>query len=228
MSASERDEAARQAWRAEAADLDPAHCVFLDECGAHLAHTRAYARAPRGERAVGRVPRNRGRVTTLLASLTPTGVGPAVTRQGGTTKAAFLAYLRENLAPALEAGQVVLLDNLGAHRAREVRAIVEATGARLVYLPPYSPDLNPIELAFAKVKARLRRGGGPDPGGVDDGHRRRLGGRHPGRHPRFLCPLRVPPPGSSIMTTAIRAEGHGLATLTGRELRGADATRRYA
>ena len=110
-------------------------------------------------RAVGRVPRNRGRVTTLLASLTPTGVGPAVTRQGGTTKEAFLAYLREDLVPTLEAGQVVLLDNLGAHRAREVRALVEATGARLVYLPPYSPDLNPIELAFAKVKAGLRRAG---------------------------------------------------------------------
>ena len=124
-----------------------------------MAHARAYGRAPRRERAVGRVPRNRGKVTTLIACLTPAGVGPTRTRLGGTTKEAFLAYLRENLAPALEAGQVVLLDNLGAHRAREVRAIVEATGARLVYLPPYSPDLNPIEPAFAKVKARLRRVG---------------------------------------------------------------------
>ena len=105
------------------------------------------------------MPRNRGRVTTLLASLTPAGVGPATTRQGGTTKAAFLAFLREGVAPTLEAGQVVVLDNLGAHRAREVRTIVEAAGARLVYLPSYSPDFNPIELAFGKLKARLRQAG---------------------------------------------------------------------
>jgi transposase len=133
--------------------------VFLDECGTHLAHTRAYGRAPRGGRAVGRVPRNRGRVTTLLASLTPTGTGPARTRLGGTTKEVFLAYLREEVAPTLAAGQVVVLDNLGAHRAHAVRALVEATGARLVYLPSYSPDFNPIELAFGKLKASLRRAG---------------------------------------------------------------------
>ena len=133
--------------------------VFLDECGTHLAHTRTYARAPRGERAGGRVPRNRGRVTTLLAGLTPTGVGATRTRLGGTTKAVFLAYLREELAPTLEAGQVVVLDNLAAHRAPEVRAIVEAAGARLLYLPSYSPDFNPIELAFGKLKAGLRRAG---------------------------------------------------------------------
>jgi len=131
----------------------------VDECGAHLAHTRAYARAPRGERAVGQVPRNRGRVTTLIASLTPAGPGPARTRPGGTTKEAFLAYLREDLAPTLEAGQVVVLDNLGAHRPREVREIVEAAGARLIHLPAYSPDFNPIELAFAKLQARLRQAG---------------------------------------------------------------------
>jgi len=159
LSAAERDEAARAAWRADVAALDPARCVFLDECGTHLAHTRAYGRAPRGERAVGAVPRNRGRVTTLLAGLTATGVGPTRTRLGGTTKAVFLAYLREELAPTLAPGQVVILDNLGAHRAREVREIVEARGARLLYLPPYSPDFNPIELAFGTLKAGLRRAG---------------------------------------------------------------------
>ena len=105
------------------------------------------------------MPRNRGRVTTLLASLSPTGIGPTRTRLGGTTKEAFLAYLREELAPTLAPGQVVILDNLGAHRAREVREAVEARGARLLYLPPYSPDFNPIELAFAKLKASLRRAG---------------------------------------------------------------------
>jgi transposase len=137
--------------------LDPARFVFLDECGTHLAHTRAYGRAPRGKRAGGRVPRNRGTATTLIASLTPRGVGPAAIRRGGTTKAVFLAYLTEELAPTLEAGQVVVVDNLGAHRAAEVRGVVEARGATLLYLPSYSPDLNPIELAFGTLKAALRK-----------------------------------------------------------------------
>jgi transposase len=105
------------------------------------------------------VPRNRGRATTLLASLTPTGVGPTRTRLGGTTEEVFLAYVREELVPTLDAGRVVILDNLAAHRAPEVREAVEATGARLLYLPPYSPDFNPIELAFSKLKAGLRRAG---------------------------------------------------------------------
>lgn len=141
------------------AELDPTQLVFLDECGTHVAHTRAYGRAPRKERAVGQAPRNRGKVTTLLACLTPAGLGPAVTREGGTSKAAFLAYLREELAPVLEPGQVVVLDNLGAHRAAEVREVVEERGATLLYLPSYSPDFNPIELAFGTLKAALRRAG---------------------------------------------------------------------
>ena len=139
------------------ADLDPTRSVFLDEGGTHLAHTRAYGRAPRGERAVGRVPRNRGRVTTLIASLTPRGVGPVATRQGGTTKDVFLAYPREELAPTLAPGQIGVRDNLGAHRPAAVRQIVEATGARVLSLPAYSPDFNPIELAFGTPKAALRR-----------------------------------------------------------------------
>ena len=105
------------------------------------------------------MPRNRGKVTTLIASLTAAGVGPTTTRQGGTTKEVFLAYLREDLAPALEPGQVVVLDNLGAHRAAGAREIVEARGAALLYLPGYSPDLNPIELALGTLKAALRRAG---------------------------------------------------------------------
>ena len=135
LSACGRDETARAAWREEVAALDPTTLVFLDECGAHVAHTRAYGRAPRRERAVGQVPRNRGKVTTLLACLTPTGLGPTRTREGGTTKAGFLTYLREELAPSLEPGQVVVLDRLGAHRAAEVRTIVEERGAALLYLP---------------------------------------------------------------------------------------------
>jgi transposase len=159
LSATEQNPARRQAWWAEATTLDPARFVFLDECGTHLAHTRAYARAPRGERAVGRVPRNRGAVTTVLASLTPDGVGPTRTLTGGTTKDVFLSYLAEELGPTLAPGQIVVLDNLGAHRVAAVREAVEARGATLLYLPAYSPDFNPIELVFGTLKTALRRAG---------------------------------------------------------------------
>ncbi len=159
LSATERDEAARAAWRAAAASLIPERLIFVDECGTHLAHTRTYAYAPHNERAVGRVPKNRGRVTTLIASLTPTGMGPCRMLLGGTNKAVFLSYLREELAPTLTPGQVVILDNLGAHRPKEVAALIEERGARVLYLPGYSPDFNPIELAFGKVKAQLRQAG---------------------------------------------------------------------
>jgi transposase len=137
--------------------LDPSRFVFLDECGTHLAHTRAYGRAPRGARAVGRVPRNRGKMTTLIASVTAAGIGATTTRLGGTSKEVFLTYLEEELAPTLHPGQIVILDNLGAHRPAKVRAIVEARGARLLYLPAYSPDFNPIELVFGTLKTALRR-----------------------------------------------------------------------
>jgi transposase len=139
------------------APLDPRDYVFVDECGTHRSLTRTHARAPRGQRAADRVPRNRGRVTTVLASLGLDGLGPTQTRRGGTSKAAFLEYLREHLAPALRPGQIVVLDNLGAHLAKEVRGLIEARGAQLRYLPPYSPDFNPIELAFSKFKAHLRK-----------------------------------------------------------------------
>jgi len=96
-------------------------------------------------------------VTTLLAGLTPAGMGPARTWTGGTTKDAFLAYLREDLAPTLQPGKVVILDHLGAHQPRDVRARIAGRGARLVDLPASSPDFNPIETAFGMLKAQLRR-----------------------------------------------------------------------
>ena len=130
--------------------------VFVDEAGTTTAMTRRRARAPRGRRAVGRVPRNRGTVTTLLASLSPAGMGPAVTVEGATTAAVFLAYLERVLVPSLQPGQVVVLDNLAAHRARRVAEVVNAAHRQVAYLPAYSPDLNPIEEAFAKVKGLLR------------------------------------------------------------------------
>jgi transposase len=112
---------------------------------------------PRGERAAGRVPRNHGPNVTLLAALTPQGIGPSVVLEGAADGAVLAAYAEQFLAPGLRPGQVVVLDNLSAHKDARVRAAVEAAGGRLLFLPAYSPDFNPIELAFAKLKAELRR-----------------------------------------------------------------------
>jgi len=119
--------------------------------------TRLRARAPKGERAYGRVPRNRGKNTTLLASMTHEGMGPSMAVVGSTKKAVFEAYVEKVLAPSLRPGQVVILDNLGAHRGERVSELVQARGCKLVFLPPYSPDFSPIEEAFSKIKALLRK-----------------------------------------------------------------------
>lgn len=131
--------------------------VVVDEAGTHRAMTPLYAWAPRGTRAVGTVPRNRGTVTTLLASLSLAGMGAAMTIAGGTDTAVFDAYVEQGLAPTLRPGQIVVLDNVGAHQSERARQAIEARGCRLLFLPAYSPDLSPIELAFSKIKASLRR-----------------------------------------------------------------------
>ena len=108
--------------------------------------TRLYARAPRGERAYyGKARRNRGKNTTPVASMTAEGMAPCAAVEGATTKAVFETYVEQVLAPSLRAGQVVILDNLGAHRGEGVREMVEARGCELLFLPPYSPDFSPIE-----------------------------------------------------------------------------------
>jgi hypothetical protein len=112
--------------------------VFVDECGTHTSMTRLRARAPRGERAYGRAPRNRGKNTTLLASMTSCGMGPCLAVVGSTTKEVFEAYVERVLAPSLRPGQVVVLDNLGAHKGERARELVEARGCELLFLPPYS------------------------------------------------------------------------------------------
>ena len=133
--------------------------VFVDETSANIRLTRGYARAPRGTRAIGRVPRNHGRPTTLVAALTPTGVRASCTRLGAFDGPAFAAYVRDVLCPTLRPGQVVVLDNLSVHKVAAVRQAIEAVQCTLLFLPPYSPDFAPIELAFAKVKALLRAAG---------------------------------------------------------------------
>ncbi len=133
--------------------------VFVDECGTHTSLAPLYAWAPRGERAYSKVPRNRGKNTTLLVSMTLEGIGPCLAVTGSTTGEVFEAYVERVLLPALKPRQVVVMDNLSAHKGSKVRELIEARGCQLLFLPPYSPDLNPIEEAFAKVKALLQRAG---------------------------------------------------------------------
>jgi DDE superfamily endonuclease len=154
--ATERDEAARAAWRQEAVRLDPAQFVFVDERGTHTSLTRRRARAPRGERAVGRVPRNHGPNVTLFAALTPRGIGPAMVVKGGADRPACETYVRQVLVPSLRSGQVVVMDRLNVHRGAAIQALIEGAGCRLLLLPSYSPDFTPIEQAFAKIKTQLR------------------------------------------------------------------------
>ena len=156
LSASEQDPVARAAWRDEVATLQPADFVFVDETSTSIALTRRYARAPRGQRAHGQVPRNHGTPTTLLAALSPSGLGAAMTLEGAANTDAFTVYVRELLCPTLRPGQRVILDNVNFHRAAAVGELIEAAGCHVLFLPPYSPDFNPIEHAFSKIKARLR------------------------------------------------------------------------
>jgi transposase len=159
LQAAERDEAARAALRQLIAGLDARRLVVVDERGSNRALTALYARAPQGQRAYSSVPRNHGKNTTLLAALTLEGIGPALTLQGAVDTPAFVTYVRELLCPTLRPGQIVLLDNLSCHTDPQVRALIEARGCQVLYLPAYSPDFSPIENAFAKIKQYLRRVG---------------------------------------------------------------------
>ena len=157
VGASERDEFLRAAWRAMVAGTTQAErFVFVDECSTNVSLRPLYAWSPRGERAHGSAPRNWGKNVTLLSSMTLSGMGPSLAVEGATTRAVFEAYVEEALAPSLHPGQVVVMDNLTAHKGERVRELIEERGCELVFLPPYSPDFNPIEQAFSKVKGMLR------------------------------------------------------------------------
>ena len=131
--------------------------VFVDESGSNKALAPRYGYAPKGERSHGVVPRNRGRNTSILAAMSHEGLVGTMTVEGGTNKEVFLTYLDEVLCPALQAGQIVVMDNLAVHKNEAVREKIQACGARLLFLPAYSPDFNPIEHAFSKLKAFLRK-----------------------------------------------------------------------
>jgi transposase len=160
VGASERDEYLRAAWRAlVAGGLEAQRLVFVGEMGTNTSLAPLYAWSRRGERAPASVPRNWGANVTLLASMSAEGMGPCLAVEGSTTREVFEAYLERVLTPSLRPGQVVVMDNLSSHKGSRIRELIEERGCELIYLPPYSPDLNPIEEAFAKLKALLRRAG---------------------------------------------------------------------
>lgn len=137
--------------------IDPARLVFLDETHTTLTMTPTRARAPKGERVHGVVPRRRWVSVSVLASLTPTGPGPTVAIDGAVDGDVFRTYIAEALVPTLTPGQIVICDNLQVHKNARIRRLIERAGCELRFLPRYSPDYNPIELAFAKLKTHLRR-----------------------------------------------------------------------
>jgi hypothetical protein len=148
LGASERNEEERAAWRAEVTELPARQLVCVDECGSHSALTPLYARAPKGERATGSIPRNRGKNTTLIASLSLEGMGAAMILEGSANAAAFEIYVDQFLAPSLQAGYIVVMDNLRAHKGERVRQATRAKGCQVLFatslftrLLPYRRDL---------------------------------------------------------------------------------------
>jgi transposase len=154
----ERDELLRAAWRVRVAEqIDARRLVFVDEMGTNTSLSPLYGWAKKGERAYCSLPRNRGSNTTLLSSMSVEGMGPSLAVEGATDREVFEIYVERVLAPTLGPGQVVVMDNLTAHKGERVKELVEQRDCELLYLPPYSPDFNPIEEAFSKIKDLIRK-----------------------------------------------------------------------
>jgi transposase len=149
--------AARADWQALQPEIAVERLVFIDETGASTKMARRYGRSARGTRCVAAVPHGHWKTTTFVGALRATGMTAPMVLDGAMDGAAFDLYVNEVLLPTLRPGDIVVMDNLPAHKRARVRVALEAAGAQLMYLPPYSPDLNPIEMAFAKLKAALRK-----------------------------------------------------------------------
>jgi transposase len=150
-------QAARAQWQENQPGLDVDKLVFLDETGASTNMTRTRGRAPKGERCVAAVPHGHWKTTTFIAGLRVGEITAPMVMDGSMSGPVFLAYVEKFLCPTLAPGDIVVADNLSAHKVAGVREAIEKTGASLRYLPPYSPDLNPIEKMFSKLKAMLRK-----------------------------------------------------------------------
>jgi transposase len=149
--------AERAAWKASQPEIDIHRLVFIDETAASTKMARLYGRSPYGQRCVAALPHGHWKTTTFVGALRATGMTAPMVLDGPMDGMAFEAYVTQVLVPTLRSGDIVVMDNLAAHKRAEVGIAIEAVGARLLYLPPYSPDLNPIEMAFAKLKAHLRK-----------------------------------------------------------------------
>jgi transposase len=147
----------RKAWFERQLDLDPTRLVFIDETGASTKMARLYGRAPRGKRLRAGVPHGHWKTTTFIGALRLGGMTAPMVLDGPMTGDGFTAYVEQVLAPTLRPGDLVILDNLPAHKVAAARQAIQVVGAQLVFLPPYSPDFNPIENAFSKLKALLRK-----------------------------------------------------------------------
>lgn len=160
LEASERARAdiaeARRLWSELQAKLDVKRLIFVDETWTKTNMARLYGRAPRGQRVIGRVPHGHWHTNTFLAGLRHDRIVAPLLLEGAIDGAAFLAWVEQFLAPTLQAGDLVVLDNLGSHKVTGVREAIEASGGGMMFLPSYSPDLNPIEQLFAKLKAVIR------------------------------------------------------------------------
>lgn len=157
LAATERDEEKRSAFRERLRGVDPERLIFVEESSTNIALTPRYGRAPRGERAHGRAPRNWGKNVTLISSIGLEGMGPSMSIEGSSDTESFGLYVREILAPSLKPGRIVLMDNLSVHKSKWVRDLIEQRGCQLWLLPSYSPDMNPIEEAFSKAKNLIRK-----------------------------------------------------------------------
>jgi transposase len=147
----------RWEWFETQPDLDPSRLVFIDETWASTNMARAHGRAPRGQRLRAAIPHGHWKTTTFVAGLRTSGMVAPMVLDGPINGEFFQAYVEQVLVPELRPGDVVVMDNLGSHKGAGIKGSIEAAGASLLYLPPYSPDLNPIENAFAKLKAMLRK-----------------------------------------------------------------------
>jgi transposase len=159
---------ARGLWKAGQARLDPRKLVFVDETGTNTKMVQTRGRCPIGQRLIGKQPFGHWKTTTFTAGLRCDGITAPWVLDGAMNREAFLVYVDKVLGPTLQPGDIVVMDNLPAHKGDAVKAAIEATGAQLMLLPPYSPDLNPIELAFAKLKALLRKAAERTVGGLWD------------------------------------------------------------